>query len=228
MPKILVYCPLAPTEPRIHPRTLASIMALEWDHPLTIVLDREDMPAKPCQATAYQNLTAKHNHARQMALDGDYDAVLFVEADMVIPRHTLKRLDAVNADVAYGLYISRHKPHQWLAYSRLYGSGSGTSFSLMPEYCKAAWGSVVDSAGVGMGCTLVWRHVLEEIEFRCPSPHVADDWYFALDAAEKGFKQKHDCGVVCGHVDGDTIYWPERNGGFSVQHTKLSKERIFA
>ena len=219
---VLVYCPLSPVEPHIHPRTFASIMALEWDRPLTVVFDREDMAHKPCQATAYSNLTAKHNQARQMALDGDYDAVLFVEADMVIPRHTLKRLDAVNADVAYGLYVSRHKPHQWLAYSQLYGY-DGISFSDIPEV--DFWGRVIKSTGVGMGCTLVRREVLKSIEFRCPSPQVADDWYFALDVAGKGFTQKHDCGVVCGHVDGDTIYWPEPNGGFSIQ--VIDKELIY-
>lgn len=86
---------------------------------------------------------------------------------------------------------------------------------------KEVWGKVAETKGVGMGCTLIHRNVLEAIEFRnAPNDEVADDWLFSLDCVEHGFKQMHDFGVVCGHImpDGNVV-WPnpQSPGGYDVE-----------
>ena len=78
------------------------------------------------------------------------------------------------------------------------------------------WGNVIDTTGVGLGCTLIRREVLEAIPFRVVDKWIANDWYFALDVAEKGFTQAHDCGVVCGHIDGYRVLWPDVAHGYRV------------
>jgi hypothetical protein len=152
---------------------------------------------------------------------------------MVIPPLALERMSRVEADVVYGLYVSRHGRHQWLAFSTLAGPPdkyAGQSFSGSPELCKSAWGSVVESAGVGLGCTFVHRRVLEAIRFRNPDGMVANDWHFALDVKAHGFHQAHDCGVVCGHIAGENTYWPTEDGGYRAKiHLKIIvKETIAA
>lgn len=210
--KVLVYCPLVPKRDgrsRIHPLTLQSIMALEADEQTAFVFDREDNPA---DWDAYMNICKKYSRARHMALDGGFDALLTIEADMIVPPDALKRLLAIDTDVAHGLYAARHDVSPvWLAFEWIKGL-RGKSLSLSPDKARAAWGNVVETSGVGLGCTLIHRHVLEKIPFRWTMlVPTANDWLFALDVKQHGFKQMHDCSLHCGHVNtAETgVIWPD-------------------
>lgn len=216
-PRVMIYCPLAPETPGIQPQTLSSIFALDWPDPAEIVFGKEDLDGHPGWVKGNQNITRKYNQAREMALSGGYDALLTIEADMIVPRQTLKRLAGVEADVAYGLYVSRHGRHPWLAFSEITPEIRGSaSMGETWQERERLWGQVVETRGVGMGCTLIWRHVLEAIEFRVLDEMVANDWYFSVDLQERGFVQKHDCGVVCGHMEGYLTYWPDIAHGYRV------------
>lgn len=205
-PRVLVYCPVAPSTPKIFGRTMQSIFAMHWTGPLDVVFGREDEPER----RGYLNVLDKYNRARDLFLAGPYDAMLTVEADMIVPEVTLERLTRVDADVAYGLYCSRHGRYQWLAYLHLI-ERAGVSITVKPDLMRESWGRVIETRGVGLGCTLIWRHVLERIPFRCPDVKVANDWYFSLDCQQAGFVQKTDCGVVCGHITMEPsprVIWP--------------------
>lgn len=205
--RVLVYCPVAPKTPKIYGRTLQSIFRLDWSFPLDYVFGREDHPA----GTGYENIRDKHNHARRIVLNDGYDAVLFVEADMVIPSDALRKLVSVDADVAYGLYVNRHGWRRWLAFTMLDRNGA-QSLSQKPDLAQACWGSPIETQGAGMGCTLIRRHVLEKLEFRLPQDggdDVADDWMFALDCQRLGLRQVHHLGVVCGHISPNGVLWPD-------------------
>lgn len=218
MPKILAYCPMAPKRPKLYARTLMSIFNVIWNEPIDYVFGREDNPGEE----PYDNICKKHNHARRMALEGGYDALWMVESDMIVPPITLERLTRIDADVAYGLYVSRHGHYRWLAFTHIQDQ-MGISISDDAINAREAWGQVIETQGVGMGCTLIWRHVLEKIEFRHPPSAIADDWYYALDCKAHGFTQKHDLGVVCGHIQGapaPLILWPspDANNLFGVEY----------
>lgn len=204
--KILLYCPLAPTTPKLYKRSMQSIFGLNWDEPLQIVFGREDNPL----TDHYTNLTAKHNAIRKLALDGGFDALFLVEYDMIIPPDALQRLIRLPYDVSYGLYCERHKLHRWLAFFYM-DEHAGVSYSQDIDRANEAWGMAGKTAGVGLGCTLIWRRVLEQIEFRShPTNNVADDWLFSLDCAKNGFVQGHDFGVVCGHMTPNfDVIWPD-------------------
>jgi hypothetical protein len=152
-----------------------------------------------------------------------------------VPPHAIQSLVDAGADIAYGLYVWRHNLRRWSAYTELDLFG-GYSLSLFHERARGAWGQVVDVAGLGMGCTLIRRNVLEALPFRLyegeaddwvvkeygdrvrflgGDPHrpqknmFCDDWMLALDAAHHGFTQRAHLGVACGHVaeEGWTL-WP--------------------
>ena len=219
--KILVYVPLAPMTPRIYARSMTSIMTLQWYEPLDIMFGKHDMTEYPGHDAGYLNLLEKHNRARDLVLSGGYDALFLAESDMILPTLALERLAQIDADVAYGLYVSRHGAHQWLAFDHISEKPySGASLSADKLLAQAAWGQAVETQGVGMGCTLIHRHVLEAMPFRCPDTQVADDWFFSLDCKTRGFRQVTDCGTVCGHIQGapdPKIFWPEADGSYSVQ-----------
>ena len=231
--KILCYTPLHP-DYGIKPAALASIMALVHDDVLDIHFSSGDNPFKG----GWKNVTYQHNKARTMALAGGYDALLSIEADMIIPPDTIERLIEANADIAYGLYVWRHKPRRWSAYKTLsLWGGESVSYNHDGQDARDAWNNIIDVAGLGMGCTLVNKSVLEQITFRLHDgthswileeyaddfnsmgldPYrereemVCDDWLLAMDAQHYGFSQRANMNVICGHIDGDSVLWPDLN-----------------
>jgi len=208
---VLVFCPMSPSYPRLWGRTIQSIMRMTSETVgLEFWLRGHD---NPCEYP-YQNVAHNYNLAREIVLKLGLDALLTIESDMIVPPDTVDRLIATEADIAYGLYVWRHGRKEWSAYTSLKGL-KGVSISRDPEAAKAAWGTVIDVAGVGQGCTLVRREVLEKIEFTLwpGSPKfVAPDWMLAIDAQINGFTQRCDLGVVCGHqsyAPWPQIIWPD-------------------
>ncbi len=206
--RVLVFCPTYPRIPLVRNVTLQALMSLDYPA-YELVFSREDIP-DPDRAQGHQNMYDKYTRARKMVLDGGYDALLTVEADIVVPQDGLAKLLEVDAQVAYGLYCSRkaHYGNNWLVIQEP-GSVLAPPASLDDGFRRAAWGNVVESFGHGLGCTLIRREVFERVHFRYPDPLVACDWYFAMDCQAEGIRQAHHCGVICGHVHGNEILWPD-------------------
>lgn len=208
--KVLVFCPLNPKPPRLWGRTVQSAYRLAYPGPLDWLFVAGDNPYDE----PYDNITHNYNRARQAVLDGGYDALLCVESDMIVPPDAITKLEACDADIAYGLYVWRHGRREWSAY-RLIEHRRGESLSRDKDAARAVWGEVVDVEGVGLGCTLIRRHVLEALPFRNEDGKVSCDWYLALDAKAAGFTQRAHLGVVCGHQSykpWPQIVWPSNEG----------------
>lgn len=196
------------------PQSLASILALESDGPLDfLMLANDDPHMGEGPMSGYRNLCGKLNHARDVALAGDFDQMLLVEDDMIVPKDALTRLTAADADVAYGLTCWRHGKPGWSARLSLKGNGDVANLSDRPDLARAAWGKVMDVAGVGTFCTLIQRRVMERMAFRLSdSLPVCCDWWLAVDCQRYGLTQRADLGVVCGHIKPDPtprVIWPD-------------------
>lgn len=209
--KTLVFCPLNPVEYRPYfPEAIDSILGLERESNLSFHFEKGRISNETTR-----DVCEKYRLARQIFLRDGYDALLTVEDDMIVPPETLLELQRLDADIAYGLYVARNIPrHPWLVAYRL--NHTRVKFlSDKSEAARNAWGKVINSFGVGMGCTLIRRHVLEKIDFRVMSGAgwghgKANDWYFALDAREKGFTQQTHLGLVCGHIRANgMVLWPD-------------------
>jgi hypothetical protein len=194
--------------------TVQATFLQKWDGELDFLFlsggDSED---------SYQAVTDKYERARFQALSGGYDAMLCVEADMIIPPDALHKLVMLDTDVAYGLYCWRHPPAlgMWNAYP-IVTESSGYSLSHNKDEARACWGQLALVAGVGLGCTLIRRRVLEAITFRHalgsatrPIP-VHCDWMLSEDCQKLGFVQAMDLSVVCGHIRPENprgVIWPD-------------------
>jgi hypothetical protein len=199
--RVLIVCPVAAT---LFDPTLKSIFALDLNG-----CDRADLTilrAAQTDADPREAITAQYNHARLLCLEGGYDALLTIECDMVVPPDALRRLLATGADVAYGLYVLRRPPFEWNCYSVIDGMQAYPLSLVAPERAAAQWGQVVAVDGIGFGCTLIRRRVLEAFPFRASGDTHADgkpsynDWYAAQDYTSAGFTQVCDTGLVCGHI----------------------------
>lgn len=168
----------------------------------------------PYPGEKMRNVVAQYQRAWQMALDGGYDALLTVEDDMVIPANAMQTLYETNAPVVYGVYMLRHGTYTLNTWQYINNHALGMSLSLYPKelkaYIKQGWGQV---CGVGWGCTLIRRHVLEQIEIRSDSTD-AGDLAFARSCLGLGIKQIARFDVPCGHITPEgEILEPYKNGG---------------
>lgn len=214
---VFVFCPLypltdpdSPTQVRIFGRSLQSIMRMDWPGRITYHFERCDTPEDD---EVNQRVLHQYRRGRRAFLASDADAMLTIECDMVVPRATLLEMAQVEADVVYALYVNRHGKHNWLCAPEL---GERHVRWLTEEEATDGWGRVIPSQGVGLGCTLIRRHVLEAIDFRRPRGvkglGVANDWHFALDAERAGYRQVHHLGVACGHITtkpAPMVLWPD-------------------
>lgn len=207
---VLVVTPLM-KEPdgrsRLFARSLASIYNLRWhtsiDHFMINGGDGDYL--RPSDI-----VTAKYQEAQKVFLAGNWRWMMCVEHDNIVPPDALEKLAALDCDIAYGLYVLRHGQKVWNAITDL-DTWSLKSLSDNPEAARAAWGSVVDVAGIGQGCTLIKRHVLEQFPLR-NWKGVSCDWALAMDARAAGLRQVCDTSVVCGHqtiVPSRQTLWPD-------------------
>ena len=188
-----------------YPLAHDSAMDLEWPSRLDyLALVGGDDPGAP-----YKNITDKYNAAREAALGGEYDALLTLDWDMIVPPDALTKLAGLDTDVAYGLYVMGREFPVWNAYHEL-DAITGLSLSKQRAKAEEAWGRAVEVKGIGHGCTLVRRHVLEALEWRLDDRlDLCSDWWFGLDCFAKGFVQVCDTTVLCGHIRNDVVLWPD-------------------
>jgi hypothetical protein len=209
--KVLVVVPTLPVQPYIHPLTYKSVLDVEWDRPYEVLLMRNDMDTNPPMREGFDDLLVKVEKARDLILARDYEAMLLVEADMVIPRDVLKLLSQVKADIVYALYCSRHSDHFWMLRR---GEDLSIKLSRDGEFRRSVWGQVVESDGLGFGCTLIRRRALKIVSFRLDEELHPPDFYFAKDAARLGVKQMTHCGVRCGHIARNKVIYPDKNRNY--------------
>lgn len=223
MPKLLIACPIKDALMLPTMRAIIELQPLGYDRSDIVFLRCADTPGQD----ARDAIAAQYNEARRMVLENGYDALLTIECDMLPPPNAIRRLRDCQADIAYGLYVLRRPPWEWSAYSVIEGMGA-YPLSAVPERARAEWGEIVDVDGIGLGCTLIQRRVLERLTFRAHGLLHGDgqrshcDWYLGLDAKEAGFTQRCHTGVVCGHIHptdaagtgAPTVLWPTAEAPF--------------
>ena len=198
---VLVYVPTYGDA--MMPETLASIKAQDFGD-MTIEIGRHN----PHGGDKSANLLAQQDRARTMTLENEHDALVFVEHDMRIPEHAIRTMHKTRAPVVYGIYLFRHK--QFMLNAFRYDNDRNIGMSLMQyqmelEQAKAAKQWRV--SGVGFGCTLIRREVLEQIPFRLTPDDPYADMVFARDCLNNKVKQVARFDVPCLHYCEDTNLW---------------------
>jgi len=191
--RTLLYCATweTPEGLAVHPRT-------RW------AIDRLGVPdvvygtVNPFPGYDHRNVTAQYTEAWRLAIEGDFDYLLTVEHDIEPPADALDKLIACDAPVAYGLYVFRQRTVPVVNCYRVEGRvNPGMSYGLFPDDLRRAKAAgVVEVSGVGFGCTLIRRNVLERVK---PQGEKDCDGFFACECLRKGIKQVGRFDVECGH-----------------------------
>jgi hypothetical protein len=208
MPKLLVFTPTYGAGPE--PATLASIAAQVFDGDLT----HEVSWLNPYPGKDMRNVVAQYQIGRQMTLDGGYDAMLCVEHDMVLPPHAAQTLWDDGSPVVYAVYRLRHSTFVLNAW-RKKGRRLGKPMSFYSnEIQQARQAKRVEVGGLGFGCTLIRRQVLERIPMRNEDNN-APDTPFAKDCLKHGIQQIARFDVACQHIENGVVLEPFGEGGIA-------------
>ena len=213
---VLIFTPMY----RLEVETVTALMGLDWDGALSLLIQRDNPTGDPKADHLHQ-----YQRGREAFLRGRYEAMLGVESDIIPPADALKRLAALNADVAYGVYQFRNT--ELINIFELYPvpfppQHTGDSLSCRPYLLQRALrlGKFPCSGG-GLGICLIRRSVLERIEFRNDQNEQFCDSAFTEDVLHGAFRQAAEMRVVCGHKDVDgEVQWPA-----GLEHEKHEKAR---
>jgi hypothetical protein len=157
-------------------------------------------PGTPDPVTlAGQPFDHARNHLAQLAVEGGFQWLFFLDDDVVPPPDAFFRLAAHKQDIVSGLYFRRHIPvvacmqreRKWV-----------TAFN-MPD--------LIEVELVGAGCLLISTAALRKIpkpwfEWRChradlpEDQRTSEDFSFAMSARKAGFRVLVDTAVQCEHV----------------------------
>ena len=144
---------------------------------------------------------AARNEACRAAISTGAEYLFFVDSDQDFPVDALKRLKAVDADVACADMWSR----SWPSYRIVFGTENvDGKYSPISDDVAVA-GGVSDVGYCGMGCTLIKVSVLRQLEEKYPdqpwfwAAHNGEDATFCFKVREIGGSVKCDFGLKSGH-----------------------------
>jgi len=202
--RILAFTPT--WDDAMRPETEASMDAQKFDGTLDWIISKDN----PYPVPDHRNVLAQYRVGRERCLTGGYDALLTVEHDMILPDHAVQVLSETPGDVIYGVYVLRHGAYVLNAYEYINDHALGESLSHHPEKAEAARnGGAMRVSGIGWGCTLIHRHVLEMLPFPETDPeNPAHDVTFAKLCVSAGLLLMAQFGVQCGHISRDVTLWP--------------------
>ncbi len=203
---------------------MRALLRLAWDGPLSLLLQKDNPSRDPGGSTPvdpHGDHLHQYQRGRDLFLGGTFDGMLVIESDIIPPADTLVRLAALEADLAYGVYLfrggrvvnvlERYRPDRAQPARNI-----GQTLTTRGLYAAAREQGVIPCSGSGLGCVLIRREVLESVPFEAhPSGNTFFDMAWTKAVYSAGFCMKADMGIQCGHVDPDHgVLWPDRDQAF--------------
>lgn len=160
-------------------------------------MDKCGHDVEMCTCMGYGVDTARNILAEE-AINNEYDYVLWVDSDMVIPADALKRLLSHGKDIVSGLYSYKVLLRDEVCCLKKVGDRYGNYKA--SEIVKLH--DLLEVDAFGFGCALTSVKALKSIKeprfvFK---QDLGEDIYFCIKAKEAGFSLYADPNVLCGHI----------------------------
>jgi len=144
------------------------------------------------------------NKLTEQALKAGCDYIMFIDADVLIPKNTIDDLVDMNLDIVSGLYFTKGKPH--LPVARIKDKEDDIAHRHLEDF---EFGKIMKVAGTGFGCILIKAEVFKNIEYpyfkfewrerNGRQEQLAEDLYFCDKAKDAGYDTYLNTGIVCEH-----------------------------
>jgi GT2 family glycosyltransferase len=221
MKKVLVACPTADVKGYCMEKWVNHVSSLTYPHFDVLMVDNsEDRSFYEASKKEYADkikmirvapqqypefkfaLAASHDRCRKAALEGGYDYLLHLESDVFPPLDVIERLMIHRKKITGGLYYIDMGERSKLMVQILEPSGNAVreSYNLEETDITFVDGTLKEVFSCGIGCVLIHRSVLEQVEFRYEKGIGAHpDSFFFTDTNAKGIKTYVDTSVFCEH-----------------------------
>lgn len=159
----------------------------------------------PGKRTRIQKIVDGRNMIRGIFLKQNYDALFFVDSDIILQQNALLQLLASQKDIVMGVYLHNtlinDAQHILPVVYVFHDKEKGLLRQLRQD--EVIGGRLIKAAAGGMGCVLISREVLE----KTPAFHTlsknstgGEDAAFYKDASTAGFQILCDTRVKCLHM----------------------------
>lgn len=141
------------------------------------------------------------------AIEQNYDYILMIDSDMVLPRNTIVNLldmiENKGYDLATGLIFKRSYPFQPCFYMRArIKEENGKFIPLLEGIIKWEKDKIYDIEACGLAVSLIKVESLKTLETPMfyPFPDIGEDITFCIKFRQKGFKLGLDTNLDIGHL----------------------------
>lgn len=138
------------------------------------------------------------------ALEHDFDYVLMVDSDIILPSDALQRMLEVPVDICLGVYPRKNTSTEQVEIFKL-GHDNFVVTYTMSELEKLD--TLVEIKGGGYGCALIRTDIFSTLDFPWfryvtyqSGDVLSEDNYFNAKALKAGYKIYCDPRVQCGHA----------------------------
>lgn len=174
-----------------------------------------------------ENVTAKfqpntlvydaRNLLSLIAIENDFDRVMWFDSDMVFTPETMQvlsaDLDDIPADMVTGLYFKRREPHSPVIFDELDAPAenkNGIIEKRVHDYVHYPKNTIFSVRGCGFGCCMTSVKLLKDVWDKfgpafTPYAWAGEDISFCHRVNQLGYKIYCDSRISCGHV-GSKIY----------------------
>lgn len=170
------------------------------------------------------------NLLANMAIDGDFDRVLWLDSDMLFEPDLEERLHRdldEGKEMVSALYFSRKPPLRPVVYRDIAMDivGEGRQMPRADSFLDYPEASVFPVAGCGFGACMMTTELLREVRDRyglpfSPMPGFGEDLSFCLRVKELGHTMWCDSRIAVGHV-GTAVYNEALYRQTPVRHATL-------
>jgi hypothetical protein len=159
---------------------------------------------KPDGRPEYRNVLAKYQRIRETFLAGTWDALLTIEHDNLLPdEDAVQRLVETPGDIVYAPYLFRSKHMMNICRPRNKYEKITWLDKHPDELTRAREAVIWPCSGVGFGCTLIYRKVLQQTAFKPNSDaNACPDVHFADKCVREGFQANARMDVPVKHWNG--------------------------
>lgn len=167
------------------------------------------------------------NMTATVALEGEFDYVLFLDDDVLVPIDCLKKLIALDADVAAGDVIIRGYPFQHMMFR--YKDKAKTRLLAMSNLPSGPRGPI-DVDAVGFSLCLIKTSVFKldgmEAPYFITGTHNTEDIYFCLKAKDLNpdLTIKVDTSITCGHILWDEFINTDTKAAFKRYYEQINPD----
>lgn len=158
---------------------------------------------KPKQKANQKYIAESHEALRYQALLLNYDFILHLESDVFPPQDVIERLLVHRKKVVSGIYFIDFGENSHLMIQNIENIGGTIKHTTNIEEghdIQIVDGQLHEVYACGLGCCLIHRSILEQINFRWEEGSSAHpDSFFAADLKRLNIQQFIDTSLLCEH-----------------------------